>query len=210
MTVEEIAIIIAESQKRANDMTYIEILKTQVKAWRNTIIRQTLQSNPSEEMYFVMDCTYELELNYPFESIYDKGVPVLRTKDAIINPLRIGEFNYVGSPSMQDPFGKVEAGNISVMLNSKRTRDGIFYRFSADRRIHIYGATDIPMIGMSYIPESPEELIAYRDKIDIEKVKYHITDDVANKIIRAINAEARQSEFNKVNNPEQTSINNEV
>ena len=210
MTIDEIAIIIAESQKRVNDLSYIEILKAQIKAWRNTIIRQTLQSNPAEEMYFVMDCNYELEPYTPFESRYDKGETILRTKDQIINPLRIGEFSYVGSPTMQDPFGKVESGSIALMLNSKKTKDAVFYRFSADRRIYIYNATDLPLIGTTYIPESPEDLIAYRDKVDVKSVKYQITDDVANKIIRAINSEARQSEFNKVNNPEQVSINNAV
>lgn len=208
MTVEEIAVIIAESHKRVNDLSYIEILKDSVKSWRNTIIRQTLQSNPEERNYFIMDCTYELESVPSYKGLYDEGKIILRTKDDVIRPLRIGEFDFVGSVDYAFPFGKADSGAIGLLLENRRDKRGCYYHYR-DNRIYIYGATDIPSIGMMYIPESPEALISYRDNIPLKDVRYDITDDIATKIMQAIQAEARKA-LPKVNNPEQTEINENV
>ena len=211
MNVEQIAVIIAEGHKRVNDMSYIEMLKDLVKSYTNAIIRQTLTNNPDERHYFLMDCNYDLIEVPSFERLYDKGETILRTKDKIVKPLRIGEFDYVGTPDMLYGFGKADNFSLGLSLKYSHRQDNVYYRY-IDDYIYIYGNDSIPLpsCGLIYIPESPIELLSYKTGEPVENIDYQIRDDIAQKVIQAITVDKARTMLPKVNNPEEVTINKDV
>lgn len=206
MTFLEVAIIIAEKEDRVNDSSYLLMLIDRIILWRNTILRQTLTANPKDIEYYLDFYKLELIKVNSFESGYDIGCPILRTKNKIYKSLRVGDYVYMVSNSDFTVSFPKSNSNIKVSLNRKYTKGNIFYSIR-NEYIYIYNTLDLPEIGISDCLESPEKIeLDKDDSLFISNLEIKCTNDVIQKIMQAIWAE----DLRVKDNSQEETLNQEI
>jgi len=187
MKINEIAVLIAEKEDKQFDLVYLDILKERIRIWRNTILRQTLKTNPFDISYYLHHYTLELEKVNSWEFGYDVGDKILVSKKEIYKPLRTGDtIEFVGSIDFTNSFGKVNPLGISNSLNRKYTKGEVMYDIR-ENKIVIFNTLELPVVGIISTLEFPEQIeLDKNPKLTIDDIEFKCTDDIIQKIIQAI------------------------
>lgn len=161
MTLNQITYTIASAHKRANDIGYIRQLEFLVSTFRATLLRQDIERNgPSGE--YVQTITMPVELVDKADSCYvEVGCKVLRTVNKIALPLNMkggSPLEYVGSPTMDKPFGYKQLSQIAFSFTGKTS--GVYYTLS-NGRIYVWGKNTLDFITLSGAFADPTEAVEH-------------------------------------------------
>ena len=186
MTFLEVAIIIAEKEDRVSDISYLLMLVDRIKLWRNSIIRQTLKANPNDISYYLTEYKSDLIKVPSFESGYDVGCDVLRTKDKIHKSLRVNDYVYmVCNSDFTCSFGKAN-NDIGTSLTRKYSLNEPIYTIR-NEYLYVYNTLEITQLGIMDCLEFPELIEMNENKgLSFENTTIKATDDVIQKVISAI------------------------
>jgi hypothetical protein len=188
MTFLEVAVILAEKEDRVSDTPYLLMLIDRIKLWRNSIIRQTLKANPSDINYYLTSYEAELIKVPSFETGYDIGCNIFRTKNKIYPSLRVLDYLYMVS-NVDYTYNIARANNdVSVSMSRKYTGKDVFFKIR-NEYIYIYNDLSLTAIGITDCLEFPEIIDMNKLGVTIENMEIKTTDDVIQKIISAIWAE---------------------
>lgn len=120
-TLNEIAVLVAEPLGRALDVPFKEQVKARAKAWRSKLLRDTLNRNPKDRVFFTQSITMELEETAATECGIQLPCKVLRTKEKIPTVVRANNIylDYVGSIDGSNGFRLTPSWQLPFILTAK-------------------------------------------------------------------------------------------
>lgn len=120
-SLNELAVLIAEPLGRALDVPFREQLKERIKNWRGKLLRDTLNKNPKDRVFFTQTITIPMEK----VSAVDCGIPLdcklMRSKFKVPTPIRANGilFDFVGSVDHGNAFKLVKRHELPFFLVQK-------------------------------------------------------------------------------------------
>lgn len=187
MTLDEIAVQIADQQKRQFDLPFIEMVKDRVIGWRSKLIRQRLQDSPSDVIYFLTNLKLKTNLVKEKISIFLESEPIGKL---VRTPLSV---SYVGSYDFRNPFSKIEG--LSFPMEDKYISKEPFYELisinAESYKFRLYN-TKTPVVGVRIILEKPH--------LYNEDQEFDCPDDIVTDIINSITTIDLRKEAMQMNN----------
>jgi hypothetical protein len=199
-SLNELAEILAEREQRQFDIPFIEEMKVVIGYWRSRLLRDALEKNRQDRMYFRQYIEVPLVRVNIAELPGFPDYPVLRTACEIPEPVRANgiAYDYVGSPDKLSNFKLfTEQHELIPALNATHTGKnpkGLWL----NKFIYVFNRLDLPYLGVSGVYDDPQSVADFKcncgcDPCYDDDMPYPISGDIQQRIIQGIlSTELRQ------------------
>lgn len=192
-TLNEIAESLAERAGRQFDTPFNEEIKVFIQLWRARLLRDTLEQNRRDRMFFKQYFEVPLEVANISDLPGFPDLRVLKTTCKLPKPLRANStmWDYIGSPDKLSNF-KVftELHKIIPALDAKYTGH-LPKALLLNDDIWIFNNLELKYLGVQGILEDPRELKDYTCNCGCEvcyddNQPYPVSDDIKQRIVQSI------------------------
>lgn len=175
-SLNEIVESIAERAGRQYDIPFRYQVKLWVGLWRARLMRDSLERNPQDRVFFITAITLPLEIVEEFPTC-----GIVRRTPKVRQPLRANSrlFDYVGSPNLERSFPIVPTQNIPFLKASTYTGHSPKAAW-VDNYLYIFNAPHMKEVRIHGIFDDVSDL--YTD----EDAPYPVSLDIAQRIIQSI------------------------
>lgn len=192
-SLNELAEILAERTDRQFDTPFNEEMKVAIGYWRSRLLRDALEKNKKDRMYFRQYFEVPLIKVNISELQGFPNYPVLRTECSIPDPVRANgiAFDYIGSPDKLSNFKLFTEQHelipaLDAQYTGKRPKGLWLNGF-----IYIFNSLDLPYLGVSGVFDDPQAVSAFKcncgcDTCFDDDSPYPISGDIQQRIIQAI------------------------
>lgn len=159
MTLNEIAVLIAERAKRQLDEPFREMIKDRVRVWRSTLIRDALNKDPGRRKFFLQSLTVPMERKPAQECGIPMNCYIAQSTYQIPYPITANKllYEYVGMVDGMSAFSWVERSWLKYKSHDKYSSSLGTYT-ALNRKIQVHHQEDLTHILIEGVFDDPEEV----------------------------------------------------
>lgn len=191
MTLNQIAVLIAERAKRQLDIPFRDMIKDRAKYWRSRLIKDAINKDPGRRKFFLQSLTLPLVRR----SAAECGIPLdcylMETVSQVPTPITANKllYEFVGMPDGMSSFSWVERSWLKYKSHDKYSGGIKNYTF-LNKRIQVY-AENIPYVLIEGVFDDPEEVERLRCSsegiaCDYDNTPFSAPNDIVQLIIQSI------------------------
>jgi len=191
MTLNEIAVLIAERAKRQLDIPFREMIKDRARIWRSRLIKDAINKDPGRRKFFLQSLTLPMVRRSAAECGIPLNCYLMETVDEVPTPITANKllFEFVGMPDGTGAFTWVERSWLKYRSHDKYS--GTLKNFTfLNRRIQVY-TEQLPYVLIEGVFDDPEQVERMRCSsagivCDYDNTPFAAPNDIVQLIIQSI------------------------
>lgn len=198
--------MIAKDYGKELDVPFKKMVYEQVKYWRSTLIKQSLDKSRKDSKYFRQTIYLPMAKINTLSMAPETSAYAAETIIEVPLPIRISDqlFDYIGGIDGVSPFGYADDGSLAYLRSDEYAR--LFnYAQYINRKVRTAEAPDLAIIRISGIFNSPEEAMVYETtppepNIDWWNRDIPVSGDIEQRVIQCL----KKVDFEKLEGREKT------